>query len=120
MSCVNLTYGCARNVLVVVQKPPDEKHNANVATIVPTNATRRTKFVADNNWCTEADVLEGQGKYGGKVYFDDKGAVTHIVYENVTYSPDSEVWELVKMKCRSTVLMVLTAMEVNGSRPHRW
>ena len=48
MSCVNLTYGCARNVLVVVQKPPDEKHNANVATIVPTNATRRTKFVADN------------------------------------------------------------------------
>ena len=48
MSCVNLTYGCARNVLVVVQKPPDEKHNANVATIVPTNATRRTKFVADS------------------------------------------------------------------------
>ena len=88
---------------------PDSDTQANGAT-----------FVADNDWCSTAEVLEGQGKYGGKVYFDDKGAVTHIVYENVTYSPDSEVWELVKMKCRSTVLMVLTAMEVNGSRPHRW
>ena len=72
-------------------------------------------FVADNDWCSTADVLEGQGKYGGKVYFDDKGAVTHIVYENETYRPKDEDWAFVKMKCRSTVLMVLTGMEVKGS-----
>ena len=59
--------------------------------------------------------MAGQGKYGGKVYFDDKGAVTHIVYENETYRPKDEDWAFVKMKCRSTVLMVLTGMEVKGS-----
>ena len=79
------------------------------------------KFVADNNWCTAADVLEGQGKYGGKVYFNGDGAVMHIVYDDKTYSPDDdkEVWEFVKMKCRSTVLMVLTALEVKGSASPR-
>ena len=78
-------------------------------------------FVADNDWCSTADVLEGQGKNGGKVYFDGDGAVTHIVYENDTYRPDMvspKVWTFVKMKCRSTVLMVLTALEVTGSRSH--
>ena len=74
-------------------------------------------FVADNDWCSTADVLEGQGKYGGKVYFNDKGAVTHIVYENKTYRPDDKDWAFVKMKCRSTVLMVLTALEVRSSPP---
>ena len=85
---------------------PDNDNQANGAT-----------FVADNDWCSTAKVLEGQGKYGGKVYFDDKGAVTHIVYENEIYRPDDDpkVWAFVKMKCRSTVLMVLTALEVKGS-----
>ena len=38
-----------------------------------------------------------------------------FVYGEETYSPDHVDWEFVKMKCRSTVLMVLTALEVKGS-----
>ena len=70
------------------------------------------KFVADNDWCSTAEVLPGQGKYGGKVYFNDQGAVMHIVYDNKTYPAGGKDWSFVKMKCRSTVLMVLTALEV--------
>jgi len=38
----------------------------------------------------------------------------HIIYDNKTYFPDGDAdeWKFVKAKCRSTVLMVLTALEV--------
>ena len=71
-------------------------------------------FVADNDWCSVADVMAGQGKYGGKVYFDAQGNVMHIVYDNKKYQSEDHEWMYVKAKCRSTVLMLLTGMEVTA------
>ena len=61
----------------------------------------------------------GQGKYGGKVYFNDQGAVLHIIYDNKTYFPDGDAdeWKFVKAKCRSTVLMVLTLLTFMTIQP---
>ena len=71
-------------------------------------------FVADNDWCSDAEVVEGQGKYGGKVYFDAEGNVMHIIYDQKKYHPGDHEWYYVKAKCRSTVLMLLTGMEVTA------
>jgi len=68
-------------------------------------------FVADNDWCSDAEVIEGQGKYGGKVYFDAEGNVMHIIFEKKKYHQGGKEWYYVKAKCRSTVLMLLTGME---------
>ena len=83
------------------------------------NETKNTdaegaKFVADNDWCADAEVVEGQGKYGGKVYFDAQGNVMHIIYDKTKYQPGDQEWVYVKAKCRSTVLMLLTGMEVTA------
>ena len=72
------------------------------------------KFVADNDWCSTAEVLPGQGKYGGKVYFDAEGNVMHIIYDKKKYQQGGKEWYYVKAKCRSTVLMLLTGMEVTA------
>ena len=71
-------------------------------------------FVADNDWCSDAEVVEGQGKYGGKVYFDAEGNVMHIIYDKKKYQQGGKEWYYVKAKCRSTVLMLLTGMEVTA------
>ena len=71
-------------------------------------------FVADNDWCSDAEVIEGQGKYGGKVYFDAEGNVMHIIFEKKKYHQGGKEWYYVKAKCRSTVLMLLTGMEVTA------
>lgn len=65
-------------------------------------------FVAPLDYLSQFAVKEGAGKYGGDVFFDDKGTPTHIYYDSVRYVPTDAKWDAIKKRCRGSVVMYLT------------
>lgn len=70
------------------------------------------RFVAELDYAKNLEVKEGQQKYGGDIYFDQDGNVMYIIYDEVTYKPDmGSTWDDIKLRCRGTVVTVMTAID---------